>query len=132
MLSRYENLKSICIAGAYGEPTLFPQIIELVDFLKSRSVSIELHTNGTEHDESWWRELSKHLGSSDAVVFTVCGSAQDIHGKCRGGQSLAQLLKNAMAFKSSKKNDYVQHVLMQCNREDFFKCRREVMSMFSN
>ena len=111
---------------------MFPQFIELIDFLKSRDLTVELHTNGTEHDASWWRELSKHFSSSDAVVFTMCGSAQEIHGRCRGGQSLEQLLENAMAFKSSKKNDYAQHVLMQCNREDFFKCRREVMSKCSN
>lgn len=52
-----EGLKNLSITG--GEPTLYPHIIELVDFLNQFNFkNLFLHTNGTNLDRSLLKKLS--------------------------------------------------------------------------
>ena len=130
-LNEYKNLKDISLAGFASEPTLYPDLIELIDYIKSRNIKIELYTNGNTHDEKWWRELSKHLNKNDMVVFTVCGSTQELHEYYRVGSNLQQILNHVNAFKTEKKNDWCQHILFEYNKDDM-KNMDIIFKQFSN
>jgi wyosine [tRNA(Phe)-imidazoG37] synthetase (radical SAM superfamily) len=87
-LNEYKNVKNISLAGFASEPTLYPYIFELIKYLKSRNIKIELYTNGNTHDKTWWRELGKILTKNDRTYFTICGSTQELHSKYRVGSNL--------------------------------------------
>ena len=132
-LDRYSGLKSVCISGICSEPTLYSDIVGLLDYFVSRGVTIELYTNASTHDEEWWHGLGRHLTDKDLVVFTVCGSTDEIHGKYRVGQDLQTVLRNAMAFKMDNHNgnDCIQHISFRYNEDDFKKNMKPIISMFS-
>ena len=118
-LNEYKNLKDISLAGFASEPTLYPDLIELIDYIKSRNIKIELYTNGNTHDEKWWRELGKILTNNDKVYFTICGSTQELHEKYRVGSNLQQILNHAAVFRENgKKNDYIKIIRFKYNQND--------------
>jgi len=51
------NGKPLCIYITGGEPTLFPDLLPLLEFLKSKGVYIGLQTNGSRTIR-WWQELA--------------------------------------------------------------------------
>jgi wyosine [tRNA(Phe)-imidazoG37] synthetase (radical SAM superfamily) len=62
------------LVGSLSEPTLYPYIFELIKYLKSRKIKIELCTNGDTHNPEWWYKLGKLFDLNDSVYFTICGS----------------------------------------------------------
>ena len=50
IIDKYTNLEMVAIAGILSEPTLYPHLIDLIDYLKIRNIKIELYTNGNTHD----------------------------------------------------------------------------------
>ena len=117
-LDQFPNVKHISIAGFSTEPTLYPQLIEIVDYLKNRNIAIELYTNGNTHDEQWWKELALHFKKDDKIIFTVCGSTQELHAKYRVGSDLNQLIANVKAFKNTACNDWIKILKFKYNHDD--------------
>lgn len=133
-LNSYTSLKSVCISGICSEPTLYPWLFQLLDYLVRRNISIELYTNGCTNNIEWWNNLNKHLTERDLVVFTICGSTQELHEKYRVGSSLQQILDNVNAFKQNNKhnNDCVQHIKFQYNALDFEQNMKHIIDIFHN
>lgn len=117
-LDEFTGLKKAFIAGQVSEPTLYPDLLGFMSYLKSRDISIKLFTNGNTRDSNFWKELSLILGEKDEVHFTLCGSTQELHSKYRVGSDLNQLLENASYFRSSKKNDFCQYIRFTYNSDD--------------
>lgn len=103
-LDKFKNLKSVYLAGILSEPTLYPYLFGLIDYLHSRCITIELYSNGNTHNQKWWNDLNKHVNEEDKVFFTICGSTQDIHSRYRVNSNLQQIIDNVMAFKQDNKN----------------------------
>lgn len=120
-LDRFKNLQIFYMAGTISEPTLYPEIFGLCDYLVKRGVAIELFTNGNTHDEKWWADFAKIFSSNDRVFFTICGSNQKLHETYRVGSSLEQILRHHQAFKAANDLgiDRIQHIMFDYNREDF-------------
>ena len=133
-LDRYDNLKSVCMSGICSEPTLYPWIFELIDYITGRGISIELYTNGNTHDAKWWNELNRHMTERDLVIFTICGSTQEIHGKYRVGSNLKTIMDNARSFMLDNRhqNDCVQHIMFRYNADDFRLNMKPIINMFHN
>ena len=118
-LESFPNLERTFIAGAVSEPTLYPEFLDYLRYLKSRNIYIELFSNGSTRDETFWYEIGKILSDTDQVHFTICGSTQELHSKYRVGSSLEKIIDNAIAYRSSgKKNDYCQFIRFEYNKED--------------
>lgn len=107
------------LVGSMSEPTLYPHLISLVKYLKRKNILIEICTNGSTHDISFWKQLGKCLSNDDMVYFTICGSTQELHEKYRVGTSLAKILENAKALRSVKPIDYAQCIRFNYNSDDF-------------
>ena len=132
---RYPDLEWIRLVGSISEPTMYNKFLELVDFIKSRNIKIELCTNGSTRDVFWWRSLSKKLTKEDSVYFTICGSTQELHETYRVGTSLDKILKNANAYRisSDNNNDYAQCIRFDYNDNDFNSDEfKEMVSDFTN
>lgn len=118
-LDTFPNLKRTFIAGQVSEPTLYPEFLEYLKYLKSRNIYIELFSNGSTRNPKFWEEVGLILDDSDQVHFTICGSTQELHSKYRVGSSLEKILSNAEGYrKSGKTNDYCQFIKFEYNKSD--------------
>lgn len=105
-LEEYKNLTRIYLCGEYSEPMAYKSIIDLIKYIHSRDLSVDISTNGSLHTRQWWKEMSGLLKEGDNVSFTVDGHTQEIHNQYRAGSNLAKVLDNALAFiDKEKKHD---------------------------
>jgi MoaA/NifB/PqqE/SkfB family radical SAM enzyme len=70
-----DNLKIewILLCGNWGDPIFYPELFQLLIYLKSRNIKIKIHTNGTGHNNKWWQELSNILTPLDKLYFSIDG-----------------------------------------------------------
>lgn len=133
-LESFKNLTLVSIAGDASEPTLYPDLIKLLDYLKNKpNIYTELYTNASVHDEAWWEELNKHFSAKSIVYFTICGSTQELHSKYRVGSDLDKIIKNALAFKKNNpfNNDHMQYIKFEYNKNDIYERIMKILTQFS-
>ena len=132
-LNLFPSIKSVCIAGIFSEPTLYPELFQLLNYFTQRKISIELYTNGNTNNQLWWNKLNKKLTKNDKVIFTICGSTQEIHEKYRKGSNLKIILDNVNAFQQNNKNnnDWIQFIKFQYNIDDL-KNMDSIIKKFNN
>jgi SynChlorMet cassette radical SAM/SPASM protein ScmF len=75
------GLHSVKLTG--GEPTLHPQIFEIVEYLDSENIAIFMETNGTLIDDKMARFL-KSKPHFDFISVSVDGAKPETHDKLRG------------------------------------------------
>lgn len=134
-LDEYPNIKNCCMAGIISEPTLYKKFHELIKYLVTRNIELEIYSNASVHKPEWWAQLGKLLSPQDKVFFTICGSTQELHEKYRVGSSLSKILENHKAFKEACPHniDYIQHIRFEYNSEDFESpAMKEIMARFSH
>ena len=133
-LAEYPNLKRIKLVGVESEPTIHPEFLTLVSWLKKNHVIIEICTNGDTRTVDFWYELGILLQPEDEVYFTICGSTQELHETYRKNTRLDHILRNAAAMrKAGKKNDYVQCIRFLYNDADFESdAFKQMVSEFSH
>ena len=134
-LESFPNLKIITIAGIISEPTLYKDLFKLVEYIVSRNVLFYLYTNGDTHNNKpeYWRRLGELCGEKTLIYFTICGSTQELHEKYRVGSSLDNILNNHELLKSTMKykNDVLQYLVFEYNKEDFENNLDDIRSKFS-
>ena len=121
-INKFPNLNFIKLVGSISEPTLYRNFFELVKFIKSKHIRIEICTNGDTHNENngiWWFELGELLGEEDSVFFSICGSTQELHEVYRIGTNLDNIKHNASQLRKAKKIDYAQCIRFEYNSNNF-------------
>ncbi len=132
-IEKFPNLNKINLVGSTSEPTLYKKLFQLIEWLNQKNIEIEICTNGDTHNEEYWNKLGKLLKKNDSVYFTICGSNQELHETYRVNCSLEKLLENAKSFKNKNKNDYVQHILFDYNKDDLkSKEMQNIIKQFNN
>lgn len=112
------NMKYVDICGNVGEPTCHPNLLEFLDMI-SRGPNIKISTNGTLHQESWWKEVAKRMDykKHSHIIFALDGLERS-HCKYRVGTNYEKLLKNIEAFTSAGGNAYAQFILFKHNQDE--------------
>lgn len=132
-LETFPDLEWIRLVGTISEPTLYKDFFGLVKYLKSRSINIEICTNGDTHKAKWWTELAALMDHNDRVYFSICGSTQELHEIYRTNTKLVNILENARAFRTEHKNDYAQCIRFDYNSNDFDSEQfKNMVSQFSH
>lgn len=65
--------KIFTLAGDYGDPIYYNDLIELIKWIKEQGAYISLHTNGSYKTKSWWQELVSYLDYTDQIIFAIDG-----------------------------------------------------------
>lgn len=132
-LDTFRNLRYVMLVGSMSEPTLYPNFLDLVEYLKRRGVKIEICTNGDTRDENFWRRLGRVLDENDSVYFTICGATQELHEKYRVGTNLSNIVRNASYIRQEKPIDYAQCIRFNYNSGHFDSLQfKRFISQFSN
>ena len=71
----------------HGEPTLHPQIVEMISYIKSKDLQFNLTTNGTLFSRQKIEAILRAgVNSGDHITFSVFGHSKEVHeGIVRGG-----------------------------------------------
>ena len=120
-IDSFSGLKRFFIAGTISEPTLHPEFFEFIEHLNKKDITYEIYTNASCHSNDWWEQLGKLVPEKCKTIFTVCGSTQELHEKYRVGSKLEDVLEHAEHYRlNNRHNDYVQHILFEYNKEDYY------------
>ena len=71
------NGLTFSLNGNYGDPIYYPNLIELITYIKSKNGKIILHTNGSYRSISWWQTLAEILDENDVVNFSIDGTPEN-------------------------------------------------------
>jgi len=67
----------IKLCGNYGDPIYHPEMLELVQWFKSKQSHLAITTNGSYKKQQWWEQLSNLLDSEDIVRFSIDGTPEN-------------------------------------------------------
>lgn len=93
----WEKIVDNCIAGADvtefniagGEPMLYPELVELVQYIRDKGVKVSLITNGSLMDEEW---IKNYAGMYETIGFSVDSINDETNrkiGRCdRNGKTI--------------------------------------------
>ena len=104
-----DNVRKFKIAGVrfirWGEPTLHPKYIEIMDKVKKAGALIHLNTNGSLLDEAQIHSLLDiHL---DSIKFSFQGADEGTYNEMREGGDYLKLLNTIKLFHKMRGNkDY--------------------------
>lgn len=118
-LDEYKNLKRCSIAGQVSEPSLYPDFIPFLKYLKGRNISVNLFTNASILNPKLFANIGKILKDTDRVYFTICGSTQELHETYRKNSKLSTILENAKALREVNPIDYCQYIRFTYNLDDW-------------
>lgn len=92
-----QTLKFCTFAGSLSEPTLHPEFLDIVKYILKthKNISLTIYTNGSANIQIY-KTLSRVFSVSSTVqhrlIFTVCGSSQELHQKYRTNSSLQKII----------------------------------------
>jgi MoaA/NifB/PqqE/SkfB family radical SAM enzyme len=94
----FENIKHVLLLGNKGDCIFYPDLFDLIEYIMENFKSwVTLHTNASAHDDKWWMELAKLLGSRGDVIYALDG-LEDTHSLYRVGTNFNKIVKNITAF----------------------------------
>jgi len=93
----FDTIKHITFCGNFGDPVVNNDLQLMTEILKTQNISVEIHTNGSLRNVSYWKSFVKHLSTEHRVIFAIDG-LRDTHSKYRIGTDFDKILDNAKAF----------------------------------
>lgn len=92
------QLKNISMCGAYGDPALAHELLEIIKYMRHNNpnIRIDIYTNGGIRSAYWWEKLAQIIGNGK-VVFGIDG-LEDTNHIYRRGTIFSLIIRNASAF----------------------------------
>jgi MoaA/NifB/PqqE/SkfB family radical SAM enzyme len=94
--------KQMDICGSWGDPVMNKDIFEIIEYITSHGVWVNMSTNGSIRDEEWWFNLGVIGGHRLAVQFCIDGSTQEMHELYRRKTDLQKILNNMESFSQTR------------------------------
>lgn len=88
------------LCGTYGDPLMYRQVLDLVQWLVERKVTVAINTNASLRTPDWWQALARVLGDSGKVYFGLDG-LEDTHHLHRRNTNFQRIMRNLKAFNSA-------------------------------
>lgn len=118
-LDQLPNLATVLLEGAYSDPLMYPRLLDVVEYVKSRGACIRMCTHGSARPPNWWKQLGALLDDKDVVRFAIDGSTQALHSTYRVGSRLDAVLSNHKTLKdTSNVITSLQHIRFEYNQHD--------------
>jgi len=88
----------------FGEPLMHPQIVEMIQYVKSKRIAFHLSTNGQlMDDETGDSILRSGVTSEDYITFSVLGFSREVHEKVMKGADHQRVVNNIRGFMRNRK-----------------------------
>jgi radical SAM protein with 4Fe4S-binding SPASM domain len=88
----------------HGEPMLHPQIVEMIRYIKTKNIGVNLTTNGILFNQERMESILRSgVNSADYIVFSILGCSKKVHEKIMKGVNHDKVLKNIYDFLELRK-----------------------------
>ena len=120
-----KQLTRVSICGAYGDPILATELLEIIKYFRSRNphLEIEVYTNGGVHLPLWWVKLAQIIGKRGKVVFGIDG-LKDTNHINRRGTVFNQIIRNAKSFIQAGGRAQWDFIVFKHNEHQVEKARK--------
>ena len=89
------NINIVEFCGTWGDPVMAKDLFAICEYIMNQSLcKVEILTNGSIREESWWWDLGILCGNRLEVIFAIDGSTQEMHSHYRRKTNLDKILKN--------------------------------------
>lgn len=122
-LDSLPTLEGIQFCGNYGDPVIAQNFMELIKASVGKTKKIQIHTNGSLRNTSWWKTLATALAKFEShdVWFGIDGVA-GTHEIYRQGTSFEKIINNAKAFIDNGGIATWQFIPFKHNEAEIKKC----------
>ncbi len=110
--NNFPNLKLLNFCGSIDEPTLHPEILEIVKYYNNLNIDINISSNGSTKTANFWKALGKERIS---VFFGIDGVDQKSLEKYRIGSNFNKIINNCRAFISEGGKATWQYIVFDHN-----------------
>jgi len=88
----------------HGEPMLHPKIIDMLGYIKSKGLALNLTTNGIRFNKEIIKAiLSSGVNSADHITFSILGYSKHVHEMIMPGVNHEKVMKNISDFLEERK-----------------------------
>ena len=114
------SLHQIHLCGNVDEPTIHPQLFEIIDYFlgvsHNNSTHVTISTNGGARDEEFWTELGKVSSANKVSVLWGIDGLEDTNHLYRVGVKWNTLMRNVKAFISAGGHASWQFIVFDHNK----------------
>ena len=119
-INQYSKLKYVTIAGPTSEPTLYPDLFKLLQFLIKKNIEISLFINGNTHNDLYYKKLGIIMRNAKGkIYFTIAGSTQELHEKYRVGSILDDVLRRYKIIDKFSGKAILTWIVFNYNEKDY-------------
>jgi MoaA/NifB/PqqE/SkfB family radical SAM enzyme len=117
-LLQFKQLEFLEIMGTLSEPTLYPDLFELLEFCNENNIRFGISTNGSTNID--WERLGGLTTNNSYVKFAIDGSNQEIYSRYRIGGTLKNIIQNHKNYKKYNNSlSILQFIYFDHNVLDF-------------
>jgi len=98
IVSGLPGLHGIQLCGNLGDPVASEYINDIVTISKKYAKKLQIHTNGSLRNTTWWQNIAASLADIDHEVWFGIDGLAGVHEIYRQGTDFEKIIKNAQAF----------------------------------
>lgn len=127
-LTNFE-IELVRLVGTLSEPTLYKKLPELITFLNSINICVQISTNGNIKNDKYWEDLKIALSNHkhNEILFAIEGSNQIIYEKYRRNGSLKNILENMKILSNKNEDNFnlgLQFIKFNYNQDELQKIEK--------
>lgn len=116
------TLECVQFCGNFGDPVVSAHINELISIAKKYVKKIQIHTNGSIRNVSWWRNLAQQLATVEHDVWFGIDGLAGVHEIYRQGTDFDKIIENAKSFIEAGGTATWQFIPYQHNEHQVIDC----------
>lgn len=101
---KHSNVKTLNFNGNWGDFSMHPDLLSIVEIGKRAGLDIHMSTNGTPRTTKFWHSLAGLLGPSDHVIFCIDGTSKETNELYRRKCFYDKIIENMKAFNNNGGN----------------------------
>jgi len=115
-------LESVQLCGNLGDPIASAHINNIVSIAKKHVKKLQIHTNGSLRNTTWWKGLAEQLTDVDHDVWFGIDGLAGVHEIYRQGTDFDKIIENAQAFIGAGGHATWQFIPYKHNEHQAMEC----------
>ena len=124
------NLKFVYFCGTHGEPLASKNIFEAIKAAKDTGARMEMFTNGSLKNKTWWEKLVSILDKNDRITFGVDGI--ETNHLYRQNTDINKILENMKICCGADVKVRWDYLVFKHNEHEMEKCKKIAKEMGVN